>query len=392
MAKLIINPTSGARKEIPIAEKVLSIGRDPSNDLVLSDGMVSRRHAIMELKDDEYVLRDNNSSNGTLVNGDRVESDQTLRDGDLIAIGSARLLYQAGEGELSPKEPARPLLATKPLDASALRSGGTNCSSCGLAANPSDTYCRKCGHEIAVSAERRVVCNHCGSSVPSPAEFCSKCGKTLLKDSDQYHLRTKLQPFDPAVLNAKPPGSSGKSTKTDPRTAVSPDSSEGLRRSGQKEPSAARPSAIKEAPAGFWIRLVAYLIDSFLIGLPMMIGGGISVALNFERGAVPGSTGVSPATIGFAVAGVILTALLVIIYPVYFWVVRGSTPGKRLLGLTLVRASGESPIGMRCALLRLVGYFINGFTFGIGFLLIACSEDKRGLHDRLAETREVRRR
>jgi uncharacterized RDD family membrane protein YckC len=39
-----------------------------------------------------------------------------------------------------------------------------------------------------------------------------------------------------------------------------------------------------------------------------------------------------------------------------------------------------------------MGYLINGFLLGIGFLLIAVSEDKRGLHDRLADTCVVRRR
>ena len=110
MAKLIINPTSGAKKEIPVGDKVVSIGRDPSNDLVLTDAMVSRRHAIMELKEGEYVLRDNNSSNGTLVNGDRVVEGQPLRDGDLIGIGSARILFRAepGKGVPLPEKAASP--------------------------------------------------------------------------------------------------------------------------------------------------------------------------------------------------------------------------------------------------------------------------------------------
>ena len=92
MAKLVINPTSAAKKEIPIVARVISIGRDPSNDLVLSDSMVSRRHAILEHRDNQYILRDNNSSNGTMVNGDRVDMEKPLRDGDLVAIGSSRLL------------------------------------------------------------------------------------------------------------------------------------------------------------------------------------------------------------------------------------------------------------------------------------------------------------
>jgi uncharacterized RDD family membrane protein YckC len=90
--------------------------------------------------------------------------------------------------------------------------------------------------------------------------------------------------------------------------------------------------------------------------------------------------------------GGLLTVVLSIAYPLYFWTSRGATPGKSLLGLKVVTTEGKSPIGIKSAVLRLIGYMINGFIFGIGFLLIALSEDKRGLHDRIAETAVVRRR
>ena len=49
MAKLIVNPTASNRREIPLTRTtILTIGRDPSNDLVLPDAMVSRRHAVVE--------------------------------------------------------------------------------------------------------------------------------------------------------------------------------------------------------------------------------------------------------------------------------------------------------------------------------------------------------
>ena len=93
MAKIIINPTSSSRREIALARTIVSIGRDPSNDVVLPDAMVSRRHAVIEYRGSQYFLRDCNSSNGSLVNGDRV-SERNLRDGDLVAIGTARLLFR----------------------------------------------------------------------------------------------------------------------------------------------------------------------------------------------------------------------------------------------------------------------------------------------------------
>ena len=90
MAKIIVNPTSSARREIPLARALVSIGRDPSNDVVLPDAMVSRRHAVIEYRGTQYFIRDCSSSNGSLVNGDRV-SERSLRDGDLVAIGTAQL-------------------------------------------------------------------------------------------------------------------------------------------------------------------------------------------------------------------------------------------------------------------------------------------------------------
>ena len=93
MAKLVLNPHSPSRRDVALPRTILSIGRDPSNDLVLPDAMVSRRHALIECRGSQFYLRDCNSSNGSLVNGDRV-TERSLRDGDLVAIGSARLLFR----------------------------------------------------------------------------------------------------------------------------------------------------------------------------------------------------------------------------------------------------------------------------------------------------------
>jgi uncharacterized RDD family membrane protein YckC len=316
-------------------------------------------------------------------------------------------LFQAGDEEAPPPRSAGPLPATTPVPA-AVASEEKKCASCGWVANPSDVYCPKCGHGLAARAEHYVVCGQCGASVAAPAEFCSKCGKALLKEEDKYRLRTKLQPFDPAVLEPhtpRPAGAPGKDApdgsvpdrgapdrgapdKGAPDKAPSP-SSPALRRGEQPLPG---PAAGKAVPAGFWVRLVASLVDGFIIALPMMAAGVLSVVLRFGGGLAADGSGTISVPDSVATAGAIVTVLLLIVYPLYFWAVRGSTPGKRLLGLSLVGASGNSPIGMRSAVLRLVGYFLSFVTLGIGFLLVGLTQDKRGLHDRLAETRVVRRR
>lgn len=72
------------------------IGRTPDCDLSFpEDALVSRRHTQLTVGPDEVRLRDLGSSNGTLVNGHRVEREITLADGDHIGIGGADVLFKA---------------------------------------------------------------------------------------------------------------------------------------------------------------------------------------------------------------------------------------------------------------------------------------------------------
>ena len=156
-------------------------------------------------------------------------------------------------------------------------------------------------------------------------------------------------------------------------------------------PPGRRSKVAKDAPAGFWIRFSAYIIDSIIIGVPMALTSALSLPVMLAS-ATGGDTTTGPFVFFLFFLGMGVTLLLSIAYPVYFWSSSGSTPGKNLFGLRVTAVSGVCPIGASQALMRVVGYFVNGFTFGIGFLLIAFSEDKRGLHDRLAETKVIRQR
>lgn len=72
----------------------LSFGRAESNTVVLRDAKASRQHAQIQQQGNEYVLIDLNSSNGTHVNGQRVE-EHVLSNGDEIQIGDFILQFQA---------------------------------------------------------------------------------------------------------------------------------------------------------------------------------------------------------------------------------------------------------------------------------------------------------
>src|SRR6266568_1916899 len=81
------------------------LGTHPSSDLVLTDPHVSRLHARIDVEDDEYVLTDLGSTNGTRVGGVRVRQ-ACLEDGTLVELGQTQvrfhLLGQPFQIELAP--------------------------------------------------------------------------------------------------------------------------------------------------------------------------------------------------------------------------------------------------------------------------------------------------
>ncbi|MCL6512564.1 MAG: FHA domain-containing protein, partial [Anaerolineae bacterium] len=81
--------------EVLLTAQALSLGRHADNDVDLEFPNVSRRHARVERRGDDLVLRDLGSANGTWVNGARVET-HTLRDGDNIRIGPVILAFKRG--------------------------------------------------------------------------------------------------------------------------------------------------------------------------------------------------------------------------------------------------------------------------------------------------------
>jgi Nif-specific regulatory protein len=74
----------------------ISIGRDSSNTIAISDVSLSRRHCVLRRDGDSYVLRDLESRNGTFING-AVIKESVLRNGDKIAVGDSVLVFVTGK-------------------------------------------------------------------------------------------------------------------------------------------------------------------------------------------------------------------------------------------------------------------------------------------------------
>lgn len=77
--------------EIYPLRPLTSIGRSPTNSIVIPDNFASSEHALISLKEGRWWLEDRNSRNGTILNGDSIQGAIIVTDGDIISIGNTHL-------------------------------------------------------------------------------------------------------------------------------------------------------------------------------------------------------------------------------------------------------------------------------------------------------------
>lgn len=82
--------TPQGRRQVPLGTQPLTVGRHADNKLVIADHMASRFHCVIESKGGAWVVRDLNSSNGTLKDGKRITTSP-LKSGESVLIGSTQL-------------------------------------------------------------------------------------------------------------------------------------------------------------------------------------------------------------------------------------------------------------------------------------------------------------
>jgi hypothetical protein len=76
--------------------QTMRVGRSKESEIFLVDPSVSRNHATLELQDDHVVVRDCGSTNGTFVNGERIQL-RTLNFGDRVAFGKTEMLVEPAD-------------------------------------------------------------------------------------------------------------------------------------------------------------------------------------------------------------------------------------------------------------------------------------------------------
>ncbi len=97
MLKLLIQDDAGHQTLVPLANQEITIGRKPGNAVRLTERNVSRRHARLSPDNGAILLEDLDSSNGTQVNGKRLQGRVTLRVGDQVRIGDYDLSIRSQE-------------------------------------------------------------------------------------------------------------------------------------------------------------------------------------------------------------------------------------------------------------------------------------------------------
>ncbi len=147
-------------------------------------------------------------------------------------------------------------------------------------------------------------------------------------------------------------------------------------------------ASVPVGKAGFWIRSMAYLIDTVILeflSIILMLVGMLAMAVG--RSGLPAMD--EDRIMGLLVPYYLFSTILTIAYFTYFHGSVGQTPGKMLCGIKVVRTDGEA-LGYGRAFLRWVGYLPSSLICGLGFLWIAWDRNKQAWHDKIAGTRVIR--
>jgi pSer/pThr/pTyr-binding forkhead associated (FHA) protein len=94
MAKLcLLNENGDVAEEWNLGEKPMAVGRGPAADVKINDDGLSRRHFLIYVEGDEYLIKDLSSRNGTWVTGVRMQQPTPLRHKDFIVAGRSRFRF-----------------------------------------------------------------------------------------------------------------------------------------------------------------------------------------------------------------------------------------------------------------------------------------------------------
>ena len=153
--------------------------------------------------------------------------------------------------------------------------------------------------------------------------------------------------------------------------------------------------------AGFWLRLVAVIIDVIIIGclqslvfVPLLAAVGLGIAGNMENMDMQ-DTGDMVGMLGVIVAAASAYWLLAMCIQIFYYTLMESskfqgTLGKMALGIKVTDMNGEK-LDFVKAFVRNLCKIISNFTLLIGYIMAGFTEKKQALHDMIASTLVVKK-
>lgn len=232
------------------------------------------------------------------------------------------------------------------------------CRACDTLNPPGSAFCYSCGSPIAAAASGATAY---APPPPRASAICPRCSK-VSEPGSAYCYSCGL-PLDDAPHP---------SANAAPTAYTRYDSSHAWRGDDY---------AVGK-PAGFWIRLAAFLIDCAVVT-------AIILAIIFAIGRVSYTAyyefGTNEAVFNLLFFGTFA------LYHMIGWSLWQTTVGKRIFNLYVARKDG-SKVGFGRSTGRALAYFASSMFFYIGFLMVAFRQDKRALHDLICDTVVIRRR
>ena len=148
---------------------------------------------------------------------------------------------------------------------------------------------------------------------------------------------------------------------------------------------------------GFWIRVLAALIDTALLSLALWPFGqrlyrNIQlITPDWDPNGAP-MLELTQLHLQFSSRDWLLELALPALVVILFWLARQATPGKMLFGARVVDASSGLPLRLSQACLRYLGYYLSALFLCLGFIWVGIDPRKQGWHDKLAHSVVVRKR
>lgn len=146
-----------------------------------------------------------------------------------------------------------------------------------------------------------------------------------------------------------------------------------------------------ETPAGFWIRVLAAMIDGSILGIMNMILSFVLFGQCLNQFYPMGVDRIDfVAFFVSMVRGFILSFLINMSYETVLIGYNGQTVGKLLTRIRVVNVDGTQ-VTYSKAFARFFSKWLSALTFFTGYLLVAFRKDKRGLHDLIVDTKVIKK-